>query len=100
MTLDQLKSLARAATQAEPSDHGKLSSTRMAMWVDALNDFNEAANPERVLKLIAIVRAADAMRKQISLDAMNCGDAWRLESYDAARAAWEDDINHTKENHG
>jgi hypothetical protein len=98
MTLTDLESLARAATQAEPSDHGKLSSTRMAMWVDALNDFNEAANPERVLALIAIVRAADAMRNFVPVgnDAVGPGivlsnTAMVAKAYDAARAAWGDD---------
>jgi hypothetical protein len=85
MTLTDLERLARAAITDEPSDHGKLSSTKMQVWQDALDDFHDEAHPERVLQLIAIVRAADALRN-------DCDEYWSsdfIAAYDAARAQLE-----------
>lgn len=60
-TLSDLEALARAATNAEPSDHGLLSSVKVAIWTDALDALNAALSPERVLALLAVVRAASEL---------------------------------------
>ena len=62
MTLTDLERLARAAITHEPSDHGKLSSVKMQIWQDALDDFHDETHPERVLAMIAVIEAAKAMR--------------------------------------
>lgn len=60
--LDTLDALAQKAMRAEPSDHGILSSTRMAMWVDALTAFENEATPERVRAMITVIRAGIVVR--------------------------------------
>jgi len=63
MTITDLERLARAAITHEPSDHSKLSSVKMQIWQDALDDFHDEAHPERVLQLLDVIEAAKAMRK-------------------------------------
>ena len=82
-TLTDLKRLARAAITHEPSDHGKLSTVRMRVWQEALDDFHDEAHPERILAMIAVIEAAMAMRREID-------NPWCLtEAYDALRAKLE-----------
>ena len=78
-TLDQLERLAKAAKNAEPSDHGLFSSLRVEEWQIAVDEMNAACSPERILALIACVKAADAMRS------VNYDELGR--AYDKARAA-------------
>jgi hypothetical protein len=92
-SLTTLESLARAATP------GRWYGTRYLRPHVSTHDaaYIAALSPERVLALIQIVRAADAMRNatRIQGDTVTeckvpgCVCRAKIE-YDAARAAWED----------
>ena len=58
MTLTDLERLAQAAITHEPSDHGKMSSVKMQVWQDALDDFHDEAYPKRIIAMLDVIDAA------------------------------------------
>jgi hypothetical protein len=100
-SLTELESLARAATPgpwiADGPHVGK--PREFHFYVEAIRydaptlprdiaAYIAALSPERVLALIAIVRAADAMHAEYDQDLYTTATN---KAYKAARAAWEDD---------
>lgn len=80
--LDELEALARKATP------GKIFPSQPACSC-ATCDLARLLTQERVLALIACVKAGDAMRKQFTMRTLIAGDVPAMESFDAARAALE-----------